>query len=353
MECVLILLLVFLTGKLFLKVCSYQDVLDYLNLTRDNEVYTSTRPVLDHTHPTVVRMDIALYAILAVIEKTQTFTPFLWILLKWNNERISWDPSQFCGITELSLPKEMLWRPDLLITEMIEQDKAPPSPYLTLHSNGSVELNKGMVVVSTCIMQIYSFPFDTQRCNLTFRSITHTDKELRLIPDDSKEATKSTRLVLRTQDEWTFCNVKVTNSSEDSIDNIIYTITMRRRPVLYVVNLLLPIWFFMCLDVASLFISETGGEKLSFKVTVMLSVTVMQLILNDILPSTSSSIPLIASYCAGIFSLMLLSLCETIVVMYLMEKDSHFQKKKGEDCSMAEDFEGKKDPPIANKGDNG
>ena len=49
------------------KVCSYHDILVHLNLTRDNEVYTATRPVLDHTHPTVVRMDLALYAILAVV----------------------------------------------------------------------------------------------------------------------------------------------------------------------------------------------------------------------------------------------------------------------------------------------
>ena len=90
-------------------------------------------------------------------------------------------------------------------------------------------------------------------------------------------------------------------------------ITMRRRPVLYVVNLLLPIWFFMCLDVASLFISEKGGEKLSFKVTVMLSVTVLQLILNDILPSTSSRIPLIGEQ-AGVNLITGINVQHTLLV---------------------------------------
>lgn len=49
------------------KVCSYQDVLDYLNLTTDNSVFKLTRPVLDYTHPTTVQLDIILYAILAVV----------------------------------------------------------------------------------------------------------------------------------------------------------------------------------------------------------------------------------------------------------------------------------------------
>jgi len=71
---------------------------------------------------------------------------------------------------------------------------------------------------------------------------------------------------------------------------------MKRRPISYIVNFLLPISFFMCLDLASLFISEKGGEKLSFKVTVMLSVTVLQLILYEILPSMSTKIPLIGEH---------------------------------------------------------
>ncbi|CAL8309374.1 unnamed protein product [Boreogadus saida] len=331
------------------KVCSYFDVLTQLNISKGNELYTMTRPILDYRNQTIVHLEIALYGILGMDEKEQMFVASLLTSLQWHSDLFSWNPEDFCGINYIpSIPKKLMWEPDIIIEEMIAEDKAPPSPFLTLYSNGTVELNRGMVVVSTCLMQIFSFPFDTQRCTLTFKSITHTDKELRLLAQGSNAATRMTRKVLRTQDEWTFCNVNVTKSSEDSIDHITYTITMRRRPVLYVVNLLLPIWFFMCLDVASLFISEKGGEKLSFKVTVMLSVTVLQLILNDILPSTSSRIPLIATYCAGIFSLMLLSLCETIVVMHLMEKDFHFKVKEEEDCSMDED---KKDLPMVNKGD--
>lgn len=75
--------------------------------------------------------------------------------------------------------------------------------------------------------------------------------------------------------------------------DMVSQITMKRRPLLYIVNFLLPVLFFLCLDLASFLISDSGGEKLSFKVTVLLAVTVLQLILNEILPATSSRIPLI------------------------------------------------------------
>ena len=68
---------------------------------------------------------------------------------------------------------------------------------------------------------------------------------------------------------------------------------MRRRSVLYIANFLVPIMFFFCLDLASFLISDSGGEKLGFKVTVLLAVTVMQLLLNEILPSSSDRVPLI------------------------------------------------------------
>ncbi len=75
--------------------------------------------------------------------------------------------------------------------------------------------------------------------------------------------------------------------------NIISQITIKRRSALYIVNFMLPVLFFLCLDLASFMISDSGGEKLSFKITVLLAVTVLQLILNEILPSSSNRIPLI------------------------------------------------------------
>ncbi|XP_040885392.1 5-hydroxytryptamine receptor 3A-like [Toxotes jaculatrix] len=320
--------------------CSYQDVLNYLNLTKTNEQYFVTRPVKNYKNHTLVQLEVLIYAILDVVEKEQKFIPYVWTVMRWKNEYISWDPEQFCGIDNVSLPAEMLWKPDLTIEEMTERDKAPPSPYITINNEGDVEIHNDLVLVSTCRMHTYKFPFDTQSCNLSFKSVIHTVRDLRLRPSDvSSEATECSKDVMRTQYEWLFINMNVTtnkgNFSHEQ-DIIIYTINMKRRSAFYIVNFLLPVLFFLCLDLASFMISNRGGEKLSFKVTVLLAVTVMQLILNDILPSSSDKIPLIAVYCIGIFALMMLSLLETIVVMYLMEKDLHQSNKADKDPHLTE-----------------
>ncbi|KAK6311947.1 hypothetical protein J4Q44_G00176110 [Coregonus suidteri] len=97
---------------------------------------------------------------------------------------------------------------------------------------------------------------------------------------------------------------------------LISTITLRRRPLLYIINLVVPIAFFLVLDLGSFFISEAKGEKLGFKVTILLSISVLLLILNDILPSTANSLPVIALYLTG------LSLLETMLVSFLIYMDS-------------------------------
>ncbi|KAL3967954.1 NLR family CARD domain-containing protein 3 [Sarotherodon galilaeus] len=355
-------LLFLLDGVYSEHVCSYQDVLNYLNLTKNNELFTMTRPVKNYKNPTRVSLEVLLYAILDVVEKDQKFIPYVWTVMRWHNEYISWDPDQFCGINNVSLPIEVLWKPDLTIEEMTEKDKAPQSPYLTINDKGDVEVQNDQVLVSTCRMHIYKFPFDIQSCNLSFKSVVYTAQDIRLQPsDNSTEATEWSRDLMRTQYEWLFINMTVTaNNASDLVgqDIIIYTvcistqkqkvtwhydfqflqITMKRRSLLYVVNFLLPVLFFLSLDLASFLISDSGGEKLSFKVTVLLAVTVLQLILNEILPASSNRIPLIAVYLIGIFALMMLSLLDTILVMYLMEKDSTSEETEPKrDQSLTED----------------
>lgn len=47
--------------------CSYQAVLNHLELTRENELYSMTRPVQDHNQTTWVNLEVVLYAILDVV----------------------------------------------------------------------------------------------------------------------------------------------------------------------------------------------------------------------------------------------------------------------------------------------
>lgn len=62
----------------------------------------------------------------------------------------------------------------LMCYHRTEKDKAPPSPLLTIHSDGLVRAQNDQMLVSTCRMRIHKFPFDVQICNLSFKSVVHS-----------------------------------------------------------------------------------------------------------------------------------------------------------------------------------
>ncbi|XP_041942249.1 5-hydroxytryptamine receptor 3A-like isoform X1 [Alosa sapidissima] len=332
------------------KVCSLQDVVDHLNLTANRNRLTTVRPVRDWTVPTVVHLDIFIYAILSVQhEKSQTFTPYIWIMTYWKNDFIFWDPEDFCGIQQIIIPQHLLWKPDLIIYETMDKTEASESPYLVVKHNGEVLMDSNIKVVSTCAIDVLKFPFDTQKCNLTFSSAVHTDKEIQLVPvSNSSRATKNSQEIMQTQGEWEFLNVSVHTKTLDiaelgSWDLVVYTITIRRVPLLYVLTFIIPILFFLTLDLASFFMSDTRGDKLCFKVTVLLAMSVLLLILTDTLPSKAKKTPLIAVYVIVVFAFMLLSVLETILVVYLMERASTQQARRlgrGVSCRRAPSPEG-------------
>ncbi|XP_034005690.1 5-hydroxytryptamine receptor 3A-like [Trematomus bernacchii] len=256
-------------------------------------------------------------------------------LTKWEDPDIYWKPHNFGGLRTIRVSADLLWKPDLMIKEMIEKDKAVPTPFVTINSNGFVEHVRDFMVVSTCKMQIYKFPFDVQSCNLSLKSIVYPEEELKFEAlENNTVITEWTRQMMSTESEWLFIGITVQSRSvrhfHQNQSVISYTIKMKRCSALYIFNFLVPIMFFFCLDLASFLMSDSGGEKVSFKVTVLLAVTVMQLILNDILPSSSDRIPLIAVYCIGIFVLIMINLLETILVIYLIEKDKQGNYDGGE-----------------------
>uniref|UniRef100_A0AAQ6ITZ2 Uncharacterized protein n=2 Tax=Anabas testudineus TaxID=64144 RepID=A0AAQ6ITZ2_ANATE len=215
---------------------------------------------------------------------------------------------------------------------MIHKDEAARFPYMYISYDGTIYSEQVLKLVSTCQMDVHKFPFDTQRCNISLGSAVHSADEIRFLPSsNSTRVTQFSRELLKTQGDWEFLQLTVSSHNFTFTgrqwEQLIYTFTMKRRPLLHIINFLLPILFFLSLDLASFFISDHRGEKLGFKVTVLLAISVLLLILNDILPSMSNKTPLIATYCIVIFGLMLLSLLETIMVTHLMERDLASQEK--------------------------
>ncbi|XP_075897532.1 5-hydroxytryptamine receptor 3A [Nelusetta ayraudi] len=313
--------------------CSYLTLLDHLNLSSSQIMLTAMRPVKDWRTNTTVKIDLLLYGILQVDEKSQTLTSHISLEMSWINEFLMWEPEQFCGISTLQIPASMLWIPDISMKEdASDTSSISSSPLLAVSSDGWVKKVARQRLISTCKLSLNLFPFDTQRCNFTFNSYTADDHSLTL--DGSRNNSALTMIsahIMVTKGEWALRHLDVTvvslNISENHENIVRYTVTIRRKPLLYVVNLIVPLLYLLVLDVASFFIHASKGEKLSFKITVLLSISVLLLILQDMLPSTEDILPYIATYFVAVFALVGISVLESMLVLFVMDMEAYCSSK--------------------------
>ncbi|KAM9504396.1 5-hydroxytryptamine receptor 3A-like [Salvelinus alpinus] len=297
----------------------------------------SIRPVMNLSTPTNISMYFTLYGILGVEEKAQLLNTYIWLVKEWENEFFSWDPVQ-CGSANISLPRERFWSPDVVINEFMDENRSPIVPYVYIKHTGIVRDANPVRVVSSCNLEIYTFPFDVQNCTFTFRSYIHHVSDIRIILGRKVEdILKRSISVLSTEGEWELMDIKSSklklstfNQGEsNSYDELCFFIVLRRRPTLYVVNLLIPSCFLITVDLFSFLLPPQNVDRSSFKMTLILGYSVFLLIVNDLLPVTGSTIPLINVFFAICLALMVASLLETILITNLLVGSSNFHPVPG------------------------
>ncbi|KAG7217517.1 hypothetical protein INR49_021444, partial [Caranx melampygus] len=286
------------------------------------------RPVKNFSNPLEIYISITVVGIIGVDSKTQTLTMVLWQVLEWKIAGLSWDEKE-CGTNRVSVPREKLWAPDMHISEFIALDNSPTTPYVYLNSTGHVFDDKPIRVVSSCQLVIYPFPFDIQHCSLTFGPYLHFATDIRMLQGTTAEdILQESREVLKTNGEWELADIKIANVSL-SLDvgeysEIQYSIILRRRPLLYVVNLLVPSCFLVTLDLFSFLLPPASVDRSAFKMTLILGYTVFLLIMNDLLPVTGETTPLINVFFCISLALMVASLLETVFITNIQFSSSQY-----------------------------
>ncbi|XP_038301620.1 5-hydroxytryptamine receptor 3E isoform X1 [Canis lupus familiaris] len=279
------------------------------------------RPVTNFSIPTLVNISFTMSAILDVDEQLQLLSSFLWLEMVWDNPFIRWNPEECEGITKISVATKNLWLPDIFIVEFMDIDKTPKDLTAYVSNEGRIRYKKPMKVTSICNLDIFYFPFDQQNCTLTFSSFLYTVENMLLgMEKEVWEIADTSRDIVQTHGEWELLGInKATpkmSLGTSLYDQIMFYVAIRRRPRLYIINLLVPSGFLIAIDALSFYLPAESGNRAPFKITLLLGYKVFLLMMNDLLPTSGT--PLISVYFALCLSLMVVSLLETIFITYLL-----------------------------------
>uniref|UniRef100_A0A3Q3RKS3 5-hydroxytryptamine (serotonin) receptor 3B n=1 Tax=Mastacembelus armatus TaxID=205130 RepID=A0A3Q3RKS3_9TELE len=307
-----------------------RSALNQLTRTLLRKYDCGVRPVHNWTNPTTVYIDLILQSVLDVDGKTQSITTSIWYRQIWTDEFLVWDPEEFDGVSEISLSSDAIWIPDVILSEFVDEGKSPPIPYVYVNSSGSVKNYRPMQVVLACSLEMYAFPFDKQNCSLTFRSWLHSVKEIDLALWRSAEAIANDKREFMNDGEWELLSIP-SHYCTSLLSFRLIQVLIRRRPLLYVVGLLIPSIFLMLVDVISFYLPLNSGTRIVFKISILLGYTVFRVNLTDEMPATAVRTPLIGVFFVVCMALLMLSLIKSILVVKLL----HHSEKEVRQMSVS------------------
>lgn len=121
-------------------------------------------------------------------------------------------------------------------------------------------------------------------------------------------------------------NVVYSPLSKEFYPDITFNITLRRKTLFYTCNLIIPCVGISFLTVLTFYLPSESGEKIALCISILLSLTVFVLLLNDLIPPTSLVVPLIGNN-SFLFSNILDSLLKNYLPNYFSIKILDLLKK--------------------------
>ncbi|ELK31912.1 5-hydroxytryptamine receptor 3B [Myotis davidii] len=224
---------------------------------------------------------------------------------------------------------ELIYEVSLLNPSLLGVDieRLPELHYVYVNSSGTVRNSKSIQVVSACSLETYAFPFDIQNCSLTFNSILHTVEDVDLAFLRSREDVKHDRKAFSNDSEWELLSVSsaysVLQSSAGDFAQIQFHVVIRRRPLVYVVSLLIPSIFLMLVDLGSFYIPPTCHARIIFKTSLLVGYTVFRVNMSDEMPQGAVRTPLIGVFFTVCMAFLVLSLSKSILLVKFLHDQQH------------------------------
>ncbi|XP_019722182.1 neuronal acetylcholine receptor subunit alpha-3 [Hippocampus comes] len=276
------------------------------------------RPVENVSEPVIVQFEVSMSQLVKVDEVNQIMETNLWLRHIWNDYKLKWNPKDFGGVESIRVPSNRIWKPDIVLYNNAVGDfQVDDKTKALLRYNGEVTWIPPAIFKSSCKIDVTYFPFDYQNCTMKFGSWTYDKAKIDLVLIGSTINLKD----FWESGEWMIIDapgykhdIKY-NCCEEIYPDITYSLYIRRLPLFYTINMIIPCLLISFLTVLVFYLPSDCGEKVTLCISVLLSLTVFLLVITETIPSTSLVIPLIGEYLLFTMIFVTLSIVITVFVL--------------------------------------
>uniref|UniRef100_H3CWV3 Cholinergic receptor, nicotinic, alpha 1 (muscle) n=1 Tax=Tetraodon nigroviridis TaxID=99883 RepID=H3CWV3_TETNG len=277
------------------------------------------RPVNHFSEPVVVTVGLQLIQLINVDEVSQIVTSNVRLRQQWVDVNLNWNPDDYGGIRKIRVPSSEIWKPDLVLYNNADGDFAIiHETKVLLEHTGKIIWNPPAIFKSYCEIIVLHFPFDVQNCSMKLGTWTYDGLLVVINPDsdrpDLSNFMESGEWVLKDYRSWKHW-VYYTCCGDTPYLDITYHFLMQRLPLYFIVNVIIPCMLFSFLTGLVFYLPTDSGEKMTLSISVLLSLTVFLLVIVELIPSTSSAVPLIGKYMLFTMVFVIASIIITVIVI--------------------------------------
>uniref|UniRef100_A0A3B3QM25 Cholinergic receptor nicotinic beta 2 subunit n=1 Tax=Paramormyrops kingsleyae TaxID=1676925 RepID=A0A3B3QM25_9TELE len=273
------------------------------------------RPAANGSEVVTVQLMVSLAQLISVHEREQIMTTNVWLTQEWQDYRLTWVPEEFDGMVKVRLPSKHIWLPDVVL-----YNNADGMYEVSFYSNALVSYDGSIfwlppaIYKSACKIEVKHFPFDQQNCTMRFRSWTYDRTEIDLVLKSDVASMDD----FTPSGEWDIIALpgrRNENPADSTYVDITYDFIIRRKPLFYTINLIIPCVLITSLAILVFYLPSDCGEKMTLCISVLLALTVFLLLISKIVPPTSLDVPLVGKYLMFTMVLVTFSIVTSVCVL--------------------------------------
>ena len=276
------------------------------------------RPPINQSQVLTVEVSYTLNAIKEFDEVKDKFSVTGTVIMAWQDDRLQWKPEEYGGVDHILVNNDVFWTPPLYLQNSIDETKKiGEDPYwkVRFQSPGFAVFYPGASLSAVCTAMVFNFPWDEQFCYLAFTLIGYLADEIKLKPF-------SNGILDPLQHFYGNGLWDVERSRVYIVDStIVFGFFMRRKPLLALVNIILPVLLMSFLNIMVFLIPAESGERISFCLTVLLAIAVFLTLVSDSMPKSATSIAFLSYYLVAVLSLSIFITIGTIINLKIYHKD--------------------------------
>ncbi|XP_069102871.1 neuronal acetylcholine receptor subunit alpha-7-like [Argopecten irradians] len=264
-----------------------------------------------HNFSDVLHIDTSMFLLSFIDfdEVSGVITLSAGLTLIWKDYRLRWNPDNYGGIKQIQLNASKIWKPKVYVISAADDLRqfGDDEFDVIIRNSGYVDFSPGKLMKSTCSVDMKRFPVDTQVCHilvmlwgsLSNLKLTFTQTNMYLS-------------YYTPNGEWDIDKTSVSDymgygSPSRTLD---FTLQITRRHLYFIVSLTIPILLLCFLNPFVFLLPASSGERISYTITMFLSLAVYMTLMGDNLPKVSENM-------AGMSFFLLICLIYSSVLIVL------------------------------------